>query len=265
MGASTVKVVLLGDIVGKPGRRIIADKLPALKTDLEAEFCIANCENAAGGSGVTPEIVEELLRAGADVLTSGDHVWKRKEIIPYFAENPRILRPANYGDAAAGAGAGVFDLPGGEKIGVLNLVGRVFMNPADCPFKAADEEINRIKTQTNIIFVDMHCEATSEKVAMGWYLDGRVSAVFGTHTHVQTADERILPNGTAYITDLGMTGPCDSILGRRKDRVLQAILTQMPTAFDVAKGDVRMCGAVVTVDRKTGLALEIERLTVTSE
>jgi len=262
-----VRILTIGDIVGRPGRTLISRKLPSLRDRMSVDFCIANGENAAGGSGITPEIVDELLKSGIDVITSGDHIYKRKEIIGHMRSNPRLLRPANYGERAEGTGYGIFDLPAVEnaKIAVINLVGRVFMNPSDCPFKTVDAILKRIQSVTELIIVDMHAEATSEKIAMGWYLDGRVTAVVGTHTHVQTADERILPGGTAYITDLGMTGPHDSILGRRKDRVLEAILTHMPKSFDVAKGDVRLCGALITADVVSGKALEIKRVQVGSQ
>jgi metallophosphoesterase (TIGR00282 family) len=257
-----IKILIIGDIVGKPGRKILQDKLPRLIERWSLSFVIANGENAAGGSGITLETMEEILKAGVDCITSGDHVWKKKEVVSLLEKDRRLLRPENYGERAAGSGVGLYKTRTGHEIGVVNLLGRVFMKPCDCPFKAAERAVSSLSHKTKIILVDMHAEATSEKVAMGWMLDGRVSAVFGTHTHIQTADERVLPKGTAYITDLGMTGPYESVLGRQTDRVLQAILTQMPCAFDVAKGDVRLCGALVTVDSDTGRALDIQRLVV---
>ncbi len=257
-----INVLVIGDVVGKPGRKILQDKLPALIEKHSLAFVIANGENAAGGSGLTPETAGELLKAGVDCITSGDHVWKKKEAVPLLSTDKRVLRPVNYGDRAAGSGCGLYKARTGHDIAVVNLLGRVFLKPVDCPFKAAEQSVASLSLKTKIILVDMHGEATSEKVAMGWMLDGRVSAVFGTHTHIQTADERVLPKGTAYITDLGMTGPYESVLGRETERVLQAILTQMPCTFDVARGDVRICGALVTVDSDTGRALQIERIVV---
>ncbi|MEW6356393.1 MAG: TIGR00282 family metallophosphoesterase [Planctomycetota bacterium] len=256
------KILVLGDVVGKPGRRILQERLRETLDRLGAGFCIVNGENAAGGSGITPETAKEIFDAGVDVITTGDHVWKQKEAADLLAENHRILRPANLNPRSAGVGHGVFEAQSGVRVGVANLLGRVFMNPSEDPFRAAELAVEEMSKETNIILIDIHGEATSEKIAMGWFLDGKVSAVFGTHTHVQTADERVLPGGTAYITDLGMTGPHDSILGRRTDRVLEAITTGMPKAFDVAKGDVRMCGAVITVDAETGRAAAIERVVV---
>ena len=257
-----IKILVIGDIVGKPGRKILLDKLPKLITAWELAFVIANGENAAGGSGLTPETMDEILKAGVDCITSGDHVWKKKEIVPILSKDHRILRPENYGERAAGSGVGLYKTRTGHEIGVVNVLGRVFMKPCDCPFKAAEKVVTSLSLKAKMIFVDVHAEATSEKVAMGWMLDGRVSAVYGTHTHVQTADERVLPKGTAYITDLGMTGPYASVLGREVDRVLQAILTQMPCTFDVARDDVRMGGALVTVDTDTGRAVDIQRVMV---
>ena len=257
-----IKVLTIGDIVGKPGRKILLDKLPRLIETWSLAFVIANGENVAGGSGITPETMEEMLKAGVDCITSGDHVWKKKEIVPVLSKDHRLLRPENYGERAAGSGVGLYKTRTGHEIGVVNLLGRVFMKPCDCPFKAVEKAVTSLSLKAKMIFVDVHAEATSEKVAMGWMLDGRVSAVYGTHTHIQTADERVLPKGTAYITDLGMTGPYESVLGRETERVLHAILTQMPCTFDVARGDVRLCGALVTVDTDTGRAFEIQRVAV---
>jgi len=256
----SLRALLIGDIVGEPGRRIVAKRLKEVREKLGIAFCIANAENASGGSGLTVANAKEILTSGVDVITMGDHVWKRKELIPYIETEPRILRPYNYSPLSAGAGMGVYSLPSGCKIAVLNLVGRVFMRVADCPFRAADEALRHICIHTANIFVDMHAEATAEKIALGWYLDGRVTAVLGSHTHVQTADERLLHKGTAFICDVGMTGPYESVLGRKVEKVLEATLTQMPVPFDVAKGDVRLCGAIVTFDEQTGRAEKIERL-----
>lgn len=257
-----IGVFIIGDIVGKPGRLIIKDKLKPFMLKEEIQFCIANGENAAGGAGITGEIAEELFSYGIDVITTGDHVWDKKEIIPVLQKNRSILRPANYSPLSVGKGYVVKTSNVGTPIGVINLLGRVFMKPIDCPFRAADEVLKILTPETNVIFVDMHAEATSEKIALGYYLDGRVSAIVGTHTHVPTADEKILPNGTAFISDLGMTGPHDSILGRKTDCVLRAILTQMPTKFDIAEKDVRINGAKIVVDTKTGRAESIRRIEI---
>jgi metallophosphoesterase (TIGR00282 family) len=228
------------------------------------EFVIANCENSAAGFGVTAEIVEELYRAHINVLTSGNHIWDKREVMDFVDDCEMLLRPANYPEGVPGRGSVVVPAPDGTPIGVLNLAGRVFMNPLDCPFRTADRELEALSRKTKVIIVDMHAEATSEKIAMGWYLDGRVSAVLGTHTHVQTADDRILPKGTAYLTDVGMTGPFDSVIGIQKDSIMQRFLLQIPNKFDIAKGDVRLQGAVVDVapdGRVTGL----DRLSVALE
>ena len=240
---------------------MIVRALQPFRAENGIDFCIANGENLAGGAGMTGEAVNALFEAGVDVITSGDHAWKKKDIIAFMEANDRLLRPANFSPRSVGRGYATYKAEQGHRIGVVNVLGRAFMAiPSDCPFRAADEAVTRLKADTSLIFVDFHGEATSEKMSMGWHLDGQVSAVVGTHTHVQTADERILPNGTAYITDLGMTGPYDSVIGRRSDRVLKYLLTQMPTHFDVAKRNVKMCGVVVTVDVESGLATEIERV-----
>ena len=255
-----MNILLIGDITGKPGREIIKTLVPRIRKKENIDFVIANAENIAGGSGITPQTAKELLDSEIDVLTSGDHIWKQKLVFDIIDSETRILRPANYPENTPGAGAGVFKLKNNISIGVINILGRIFMDPIDCPFKAASRHIQEIKKQTNIIFVDLHAEATSEKVAMGWYLDGDVSCVFGTHTHVQTADEKILPKGTAYITDLGMCGPFDSVIGRKKEQVLERFLSRMPVRFQVADGDVRLNGAIVTIDETTGKARAIKRL-----
>jgi metallophosphoesterase (TIGR00282 family) len=261
----TMKILFSGDIVGKPGRLAIRELLPLIIEDYRIEFVIANCENAAAGFGVTRDVVEELYQSRIDVLTSGNHIWDKKEVLEFVEDYETLLRPANYPEGTPGFGSVVMPCASGIHVGVINLAGRVFMRPLDCPFRSAEKEIERLRKKTRIIIVDMHAEATSEKQALGWFLDGRVSAVLGTHTHVQTADEKILPNGTAYITDLGMTGPFDSIIGTRKDAVLERFLLQMPNRFDVAKGDVRLQGVVLEVDMASGKALSIERLSVKLE
>ncbi len=257
-----VNILALGDIVGQPGRNIIENRLPALIKGENVDFAVANAENAAGGSGLTSDVARKLLACGLDVLTMGDHVWKKKEIIQILETERRVLRPANYSPLAKGRGWVVVKNHLGPSIAIINLLGRAFMSPIDCPFRAVDQILDEISKDVQIIIVDLHAEATSEKVAMGWYLDGRVSAVLGTHTHVQTADERVLPGSTAYITDLGMTGPYHSVLGRNKDHVLKHITTQMPTRFEVADKDVRMSGVIVTVDASTGKAEGIKRVVV---
>ncbi len=255
-----MKVLIIGDIVGSPGRNAVKEFIANSDALHKFELIIANGENAAGGSGVTASIVNELLSSGIDVITTGDHVWKRREVVDIIDIEPRLLRPANYPAGAPGKGSIITSSRNGTKIGVLNLQGRVFMAPLDCPFKAARKEVERIKKITNMIIVDIHAEATSEKIAMGWYLDGLVSAVVGTHTHVQTADQRVLPKGTAYISDIGMTGPIDSVLGRRREDVLQRFVSCIPVRFEVASENLQVQGVVVDVDSKTGQASSIERI-----
>jgi len=255
-----MNILFIGDIVGSPGREIIKKLLPELRKELKLGFVIANAENAAGGSGINERVANELFDAGVDVLTSGDHIWKRREILDIIERDPRILRPENFPAAAPGKGHNLFTTSDGLKIGIINIQGRVFMEALDCPFKAANSAQQALSKETNIIFVDIHAEATSEKVALGWYLDGKVSAVLGTHTHIQTADERILPGGTAYITDVGMTGPYDSVIGRRVEHVLERFLTAVPVKFEVAEENVQLHGALVEVDEKTGKAKSIVRI-----
>lgn len=255
-----IKIMAIGDVVGSPGRDALRKWLKVAKREQGIEFAVVNGENIAGGSGLTPPLYEDLLAAGADAVTSGDHVYKKKDILPLLANGCRIVRPCNYPDAAAGVGWQVFESRSGLRIGVAQVQGRVFMNtPADNPFLCAERAIEAIRRQTKIVVLDMHAEATSEKVAMGWMLDGRVSLLFGTHTHIPTADETVLPKGTAFISDVGMTGPYDSILGRDKDKVLRHFVTTMPMPFDVAEKDVRISGCVATVDAESGLASACER------
>lgn len=257
-----LNILAIGDIVGKPGRIIIEKKLQNFIKEENIGFCIANAENASGGSGLTVKIANELFSNDIDVLTMGDHVWKKKEIYQSLESEQRLLRPANYSPLAHGRGHVAIKAKGGGVVGIINLLGRVFMKPIDCPFRAVDKAIEELSKLTNIIMVDMHAEATSEKIALGWYLDGKVSGVVGTHTHIQTADERVLPRGTGYITDLGMTGPHESVLGRRVDRVLESIVTQVPTRFDVAEKDVRIEGVIMTVNSRTGKAEKIKRVKI---
>ncbi|MBN2539424.1 MAG: TIGR00282 family metallophosphoesterase [Deltaproteobacteria bacterium] len=260
-----MKILFIGDIVGNPGRRAVKVLLPGIVGNYGVDIVIANCENAAGGFGVTRKIVDELYHNEIDILTSGNHIWDKKEISSFIDDYETLVRPANYPEKTAGKGSVVLETRLGISLGVLNLEGRVFMKPLDCPFRVAEREIDALKDKTNIIIVDMHAEATSEKEALGWFLDGRVSAVVGTHTHVQTADERVLPLGTAYITDAGMTGSFDSVLGIRKEVALERFLTLLPNRFDVAKGDVRLQGVLIDIDNRTGKALSIERLSIAME
>jgi hypothetical protein len=259
-----MKILFIGDIVGKPGRRAVRELLPPLVEERRIDLVVANCENAAAGFGVTAEIVEELLAGPIDVLTSGNHVWDKKEVMTFVDGFEALLRPANYPSGVPGRGSVVVKARNGAAVAVLNLIGRVFMHPLECPFRTADREIETLRKRTPFILVDMHAEATSEKIAMGCYLDGRVSAVLGTHTHVQTADERILPGGTAYLTDVGMTGPFDSVIGIKKDLILQRFLLQIPNKFDVAKGDVRLQGALIEIG-PGGRAVAMERVSVPLE
>jgi metallophosphoesterase (TIGR00282 family) len=255
-----LNVLFVGDIIGRPGRRAVIRILPGLKRELELDLTIANCENVAGGFGLTKKLADELTRAGVDVMTSGNHIWDRREMVPYLDSMANVLRPLNYPDGVPGRGWGYYDVGPGSRVCVANLMGRVFMRAIDCPFKTAD----RLLTQVGdtITVVDMHAEATSEKVAMGWYLDGRVAAVLGSHTHVQTSDERVLPNGTAYITDAGMTGAFDSVIGIEKNAIIDRFLKGIPNRFDSATEDVRFSGVFVSIDRMSRKAKEIRRIHV---
>lgn len=255
-----MKLMMLGDIVGRPGRNIIREKLPILKKEYEVDFIIANGENAAGGNGITKNVAQELFISGIDFITMGNHVWDNKDVFNFIEEETRIIRPANYPPGTPGSGYRIVKLDNGLEIGIINLSGRTFMNALDCPFKTADEIVNKMKETINIIIVDFHAEATSEKVAMGYFLDGRVTLIAGTHTHVQTADERVLPGGSAYITDLGMTGPKDSILGIEKELVIKKFISKLPVRFEVAKGPAQINGVVVELDENTGKARKIERI-----
>ena len=257
-----MRLLFIGDVVGKPGRDIIVRALPGLIVAEALDVVIANAENAAGGSGLTPSIYRDLLAAGVDGITLGDHVFRRKEILPILASETNIVRPANLPDEAAGRTWAVVTARSGARVGFCCLLGRLFMIPSENPWRTADIVLAQIPSDVRIRFVDFHVEATSEAQLMGRYLDGRVSAVLGTHTHVATADEQILPGGTAFQCDVGMTGPYDSILGRRVDRVMETTLTSMPTAFDVATGDVRLCGSIVEIDDQSGRATAIRRVCV---
>jgi 2',3'-cyclic-nucleotide 2'-phosphodiesterase len=260
-----MKILFVGDIVGKQGRRAVHELLPRLIAAHGVDFVIGNCENAAAGFGVTRDVVEELYANRIDVLTSGNHIWDKKEVLEFMEDYETLLRPANFPHGVPGWGSVVMPTARGVSVGVVNLMGRVFMRPLECPFRTAEREIAALKRKTPIVVVDMHAEATSEKQALGWFLDGRASVVVGSHTHVQTADERVLPNGTAYITDAGMTGPFDSVIGVRKEAILERFLTQMPNKFEVAKGDIRLQGIIAEVDEGTGRSTGIERLNVKLE
>lgn len=259
-----MKIFFIGDIVGKPGRRVVRERLPGLKSKLKIDFVIANVENAAGGFGITRSVAEELFSLGIDVFTSGNHIWDKKEAITYITKENRLLRPANYPGDVPGFGSIVMNTPSGEKVAVLNISGRVFMQPLECPFKTAKKEILVLKEEAKVIIVDFHAEATSEKSAIGWYLDGEVSAVIGTHTHVQTADEKILPKGTAFITDVGMTGPVNSIIGVNKEQIITKFLTNIPTRFETARGETMLSGVLLDINSKTGMAKKIQRIQIAS-
>jgi hypothetical protein len=255
-----MRILYVGDVVGRPGRVAALDLVPRLRRERGLDAVIVNCENAAGGKGVTPEIADGLLANGADVLVSGNHVWQYREIGHYLESQPRLLRPANY-PRAPGRGCLRVELPGGRSLGVIQVEGRVFMRNLECPFAVAKRERERLGP-TGAVVVDIHAEATSEKQALGWYLDGQVSAVVGTHTHVQTADERILPGGTAYITDVGMTGPFDSVIGMNTEAAIDRFLTQRTRGHDVATDNVKLCAVQIEVDDSSGRAIAIERLQV---
>lgn len=256
-----MNIVCIGDVVGRPGREILAKELPLIKKEFSIDFAIVNGENACAGSGILPKHADEIFASGADVITLGDHVWDKPEIQPHLEADPRIIRPYNFPQGAPGRGFTVVTAKNGVKVGVLNLLGRSFMRyNVNCPFRALDEIAAQILPQTKIMILDMHAETTSEKVAIGHYANGRLSAVVGTHTHIQTADERILSEGTAYITDLGMSGPYDSVIGQDKHKIINRFLTSLPVKFEVAQADSKVCGVVITVDEQTGRASRIVRL-----
>ena len=260
-----MKILFIGDIVGEPGRKAVETLLPRLRGEHALDFVIANGENSAGGNGITPQIAGELFSAGVDVITSGDHLWDQKTVMDLLYSEPRFLRPLNYASNVPGRGANIYQVRNLPPIGVMNVQGRVFMPPMENPFTTADVEVNRLREQTKIIFVDLHAEATSEKIAFSRFLDGRVSAVVGTHTHVQTADEQILPMGTAYLSDAGFTGPHDGCLGREIEPVLKKFLTGMPQRFEVARKRIRLHGALIRVDDASGRAMSIQRVSETAD
>jgi metallophosphoesterase (TIGR00282 family) len=259
-----IRILALGDVVGRPGRQIICNKLPALVKQRGVDLVVCNAENVAGGSGITQNLFHKLRSYGVDVMTLGDHIYKRIDIVPTLTNSERIVRPANLSQQAAGRPFTVVTTNSGVPVCVMAVLGRIFMSqlPSDDPFAAVERVMKQMPANVKVIVCDVHAEATSEKVAMGHFLDGRASLVFGTHTHIPTADAKILPAGTAYITDLGMCGPYDSVLGRRKDRVVKYMTTNMPHSFDVATGDVRLCGALVEIDETNGRAMSIERIEV---
>ncbi|MGD8454189.1 MAG: TIGR00282 family metallophosphoesterase [Phycisphaerae bacterium] len=258
-----MRLLLIGDIVGRPGKHACSQVIPRLVRDHGVEFVVANAENASDGSGLTPAMFAKLRHYGIDACTMGDHIYRRRDILPLLGSESRIVRPANYPPEALGRELAIVEARNGHRVAIISLLGRTYMNVrADCPFHAVDRVLGLVPQNVKTIVVDMHAETTSEKVAMGWYLDGRVSAVFGTHTHVQTADERVLPKGTAYITDVGMTGPYDSVLGRDKQAVVRSLVTNMPHPYHVATADARLCGVMVDVEPDTGRATHIERVAV---
>jgi hypothetical protein len=257
-----MRVLFVGDVIGKPGRRALTRLLPRLIDERSADYVIVNVENAAGGFGVTPEVLAELSALPIHCMTTGNHVWDKREAADLLEREPRLLRPANYPAGNPGRGLHVGETAGGARVATINLEGQVFMRQLDSPFRRAEELLASLGGEVRVVVVDFHAEATSEKQALGFFLDGRVSAVLGTHTHVPTADERVLPGGTAFVTDVGMTGPYEGVIGFRAERVLQRFLLQTPVSFEVAKRDVRLAAAVVDVDEATGRARSIERLLV---
>jgi metallophosphoesterase (TIGR00282 family) len=257
-----VNLVFIGDVFGSPGREFLALCLPGIIEKYSADFVLVNCENAAGGAGLTPDVAEEMFGLGVDAMTSGNHIWDKKEIYPYLDSEKRVLRPSNYPAGVPGRGSGVFQAKNGQLVGVISVCGRVFSpQNLDCPFKALDSEIAQLKMTTPIVIIDFHAEATSEKISAGFYVDGRVSALFGTHTHVQTADETILPGGTAYITDAGMTGSREGVIGVKKEIILKHFLTQLPVRHEPAKGKRQLNGVFCAIDNR-GAAQSIERIMI---
>jgi metallophosphoesterase (TIGR00282 family) len=258
-----MRVLFIGDIVGKTGRMAVRTLLPNLADKYKIDIVIANGENIAGGFGLTESLVSELFRTGVDIVTTGNHVWDKKDFVNYIVKDNRVLRPLNYPPGVPGQGSIVYTLRNGQKAAVLNAMGRVFMNSLDCPFRTTKAEIERVSKETKVIIIDFHAEATSEKVAFGYFMDGRASAVIGTHTHVQTADEKILANGTAYITDVGMTGPANSVIGIEVNQIIQRFLTSMPARFETAPGEGIFSGVVIEIDSETGKSTAIQRLQFT--
>jgi 2',3'-cyclic-nucleotide 2'-phosphodiesterase len=260
-----MRLLFIGDLIGKSGRQALKALLPKLMDKYKIDLVIANGENAAAGFGITEPTAQEIFAAGVDIITTGNHVWDKKEAVSYLSKEPRVIRPINYPSEVPGNGIIIIGPIKKHLVAIINVAGRVFMNSLDCPFRTAKTEIDKIKEKTNIIIVDFHGEATSEKVAFGHYLDGQVSAVIGTHTHVQTADEKILPKGTAYISDAGMTGPADSVIGIAKEQIIDKFLTGMPRKFDVAEGKAILCAVVVDIDEENGKATAIQRLQLTHD
>jgi 2',3'-cyclic-nucleotide 2'-phosphodiesterase len=255
-----MKLLFIGDIVGKIGRTAVKSLLPSIVNKYKIDLVIANGENAAGGFGITETIVAELFNYGIHILTTGNHVWDKKEFIPQISKIDRVLRPLNYPPGVPGFGSLIYPLKSGTKVAVINLSGRVFMSAIDCPFRVGKEEVEKLRKEAEIIIIDFHAEATSEKIAFGYFMDGKVSAIIGTHTHVQTADEKILTGGTAYITDVGMTGPSHSVIGIEVDQIIQRFLTNMPMRFETAKGEGILSGIVLEIDEKTGKSTAAQRL-----
>jgi metallophosphoesterase (TIGR00282 family) len=261
-----MRVLFIGDVIGRPGKHACSQLVPRLIRERQLDCVIANAENASAGSGLTPGMFTKLRHYGIDACTMGDHIYRRREILPLLDSSDRIVRPANLPPEATGRELAIFPTRGGTRVALISLLGRTYMNiRSDCPFHAVERVLKQVPLDVKIILVDMHAETTSEKVALGWHLDGRVTAVVGTHTHIQTADERVLPKGTAYISDLGMTGPYDSVLGRDKRAVIQALVTSMPFPFAVAEQDVRLCGVIIEANDATGTATSIERLCIPDE
>jgi 2',3'-cyclic-nucleotide 2'-phosphodiesterase len=257
-----MNILMIGDIFGSPGRNAVATVLPTLIHERKLDFVVANVENAAGGRGITRKIGEQLFKLGIDVMTSGNHIWDQKDVVGYISEEPRLLRPANYAKEQPGAGSIVVQSKADVPVGIINVEGQLFLGRVDCPFHSADHEMTRIEGKAKVILLDIHAEATSEKRGMGWHMDGRASAVVGTHTHVPTADAEILPKGTAYITDLGMTGPYNSVIGLDKDVAHKRLFRHLPEKMKVAEGDVRFCAVYIEVDEKSGRAENIESIQI---
>lgn len=255
-----LRVMMVGDIVGRPGRRAAKEYVKTYRKKYKLDLVIANGENAAGGNGITGAIADELYNCDIDIITMGNHTWDKKDILDIIEHEPRLIRPANYPPGTPGRGSAIVRLGSNMNIGIINIAGRVFLPPLDCPFRTAEKLVAEIKTVTPVIIVDFHAEATSEKMAFGWFMDGKVSAVIGTHTHIQTADERILPQGTGYITDVGMTGPRDSVLGVDKEIVITKFLTQMPVRFEVTDGEAQFDALLLEIDETTGKTVSIERI-----
>lgn len=260
MQSSSMNILFIGDVIGRTGRDTVKKFLPRIKQAKKISFSIVNGENVAAGVGLTPKTVKELFSYGIDVITSGNHFWDKKDVAEIIDVENRLLRPANYPPGVPGHGSVIVETSDGEKIGVINVAGRVFMPSLDCPFRKVESEVENFRKETSLIIVDIHAEATSEKIAMGWFLDGKVSAVIGTHTHVQTADDVVLPGGTAYITDIGMTGARNSVIGMKKELVLHHFLSQLPIKLEVADGEAELCGVILDIDPITGKANSIERI-----